>query len=145
MGEFDVVTVEDIRLMQGLAQRVTAVRPDLVNSDATFGELAWIWGKGHTSDGGTWPSRLWSSGGELVAWGWAYLPHEVRRSDPDCRRLGLGSATLLHGMRLARDSGATHMTVACYGAPGLPAARGLYYGVGFRPFTRDVPLIKQAA
>jgi hypothetical protein len=32
MGEFDVVTVEDLRLMQGLAQRVTAVRPDLVNS-----------------------------------------------------------------------------------------------------------------
>ena len=67
MGEFDVVTVEDIRLMQGLAQRVTAVRPDLVNSDATFGELAWIWGKGHASDGGTWPCRLWVSGGELVA------------------------------------------------------------------------------
>ncbi|MGH3216212.1 MAG: GNAT family N-acetyltransferase, partial [Trebonia sp.] len=65
MGEFDVVTVEDLRLMQGLAQRVTAVRPDLVNSDATFGELAWIWGKGHAADGGTWPRRLWFSGGEL--------------------------------------------------------------------------------
>ena len=76
-----LVTVEDVRLMQGLAQRVTAVRPDLVNSDATFGELAWIWGKGHASDGGTWPCRLWFSGDTLVAWGWAYLPHEVRRSD----------------------------------------------------------------
>jgi GNAT superfamily N-acetyltransferase len=64
---------------------------------------------------------------------------------PDYRRLGLGSAMLLHGMHLARDAGATHMTVACYGAPGLPAARGLYYGVEFRPFTRDVPLIKPAA
>ncbi|MFY9775919.1 MAG: GNAT family N-acetyltransferase, partial [Trebonia sp.] len=63
---------------------------------------------------------------------------------PDYRRLGLGSAMLRHGMRLARDAGATHMTVACYGAPGLPAARGLYYGVGFRPFTRDIPLIKPA-
>jgi hypothetical protein len=51
---------------------------------------------------------------------------------------------LLHGMRLARDAGATHMTVGCYGAPGLPAARGLYYGAGFRPVTRDVPLIKPA-
>ena len=53
--------------MQGLAQRVTAVRPDLVNSNATFGEL-WsrIWGKGHASDGGTWPRRLLRfSGGEL--------------------------------------------------------------------------------
>ena len=36
------------------------------------------------------------------------------------------------------------MTVACYGAPGHPEARGLYYGVGFRPFTRDAPLIKPA-
>jgi hypothetical protein len=85
MGEFDVVAVEDLRLMQGLAQRVTAVRPDLVNSDATFGELAWIWGKGHAADGGTWPRRLWLSGGELVAWGWAYLPHQVRRSDGSAR------------------------------------------------------------
>ena len=42
MGDFDLVTAKDV--MQGLAQRVTAVRPDLVNSDATFGKLAWIWG-----------------------------------------------------------------------------------------------------
>jgi hypothetical protein len=35
VGDFDVVTAEDVQLMQGLAQRVTAVRPDLVNSDAT--------------------------------------------------------------------------------------------------------------
>jgi len=300
--------------MQGLAQRVTAVRPDLVNSDATFGELAWIWGKGHASDGRTWPRRLWFSGDALVAWAWAYLPHQVRRSDgsvqdvtraylgyqvhpsqaelvdevigwydvvaaglectvmpsaadefalkrwaaqgyqtdpaslgdtgswtqlnerdlaeveqpslgdgfrfltadeagpeaavrahvdawapstysaegyegvrrtatyrsdlhvlveapdgtmvastimwldeanktaefepvgthPAYRRLGLGTAMLLHGMHLARDAGATHMTVACYGAPGHPEARGLYYRVGFRPFTRDAPLIKPA-
>ncbi len=71
--------------MQGLAQRVTAVRPDLVNTDATFGELAWIWGKGHACDGGTWPRRLWFSGAALVAWGWAYLPHQVRRSDGSVR------------------------------------------------------------
>jgi hypothetical protein len=49
---------------------------------------------------------------------------------------------LLHGMHLARAAGATHMTVACLGAPGHPQARGLYYSVGFREFTRDVPLIK---
>jgi hypothetical protein len=42
MGDFDLVTAGDVQLMQGLAQRVTADRPDLVNSDATFGELAWI-------------------------------------------------------------------------------------------------------
>jgi GNAT superfamily N-acetyltransferase len=312
VGDFDLVTAADIRLMQGLAQLVTAVRPDLVNSDASFGELAWIWGKGHASDGGTWPRRLWFSGDALVAWGWAYLPHQARRSDgsvtdvtgaylgyqvhpghaalvddviawydataaglertvapsaadefalerwaahgyqtdpaslgdtgswtqlnqrdltevarpvlpdgfrfrtadqagpqaavqahvdawapstytaegyqgvrqmagyrgdlhvlveapdgtmaastimwldeanktaqfepvgthPGYRRLGLGTAMLLHGMHLAREAGATHMTVVCAGAPGHPQARGLYYGVGFRKFTRDAPLIK---
>jgi hypothetical protein len=85
VADFDVVTAEDVQLMQGLAQRVTAVRLDLVNSDGTFGELAWIWGKGHASDGPTWPRRLWFSGGELVAWGWAYMPHQVRRSDGSVR------------------------------------------------------------
>jgi len=314
MGDFDLVTAQDVQLMQGLAQRVTAVRPDLVNSDATFGELAWIWGGWHACEGATWPCRLWFSDGQLVAWGWAYLPHQVRRSDgsvqevtgaflgyqvhpdqaelvddvidwydgvaaklertvkprmadefalkrweahgyqtdpaslgdtgswaqlnerdltdvakptlpdgfrfrsareagpeaavrahvdawapstytaegydgirrtatyrsdlhvlveapdgtmaastimwldeanktaefepvgthPDYRRLGLGTAMLLRGMRLARDAGAAHMTVACLGAPGHPQARGLYYGVGFRPLTRDAPLIKYA-
>jgi GNAT superfamily N-acetyltransferase len=312
VGDFDLVTAADVQLMQGLAQRVTAVRPDLVNSDASFGELAWIWGKGHACDGRTWPRRLWFSGGALVAWAWAYLPHQVRRSDgsvqdvtraylgyqvhpshaelvdqvigwydgvaaglertvmpsaadefaltrwaahgyqtdpaslgdtgswtqlnerdltelehpvlpdgfrfrtadeagpqaavqahvdawapstytaegyegvlrtatyrgdlhilveapdgtmaastimwldeanktaefepvgthPGYRRLGLGTAMLLHGMHLAREAGATHMTVACLGAPGRPQARGLYYRVGFRLFTRDAPLIK---
>jgi GNAT superfamily N-acetyltransferase len=310
--DVDLLTAADVQLMQGLAQRVTAARPDLVNSDASFGELAWIWGKGHASDGRSWPRRLWFFGDDLVAWGWAYLPHQVRRSDglvkdvtraylgyqvhpdhrelvdmvidwydgatvgiertvmpqaadefalkrwaahgyetdpaslgdtgywtqlngrdlvdvegpalpdgfqfrtadeagpqaavqahvdawapssytaegydgvrriptyrgdlhvlveapggtmaastvmwldeanktaefepvgthPDYRRLGLGRAMLLHGMQLSREAGANHMTVACLGAPGHPAARGLYYSVGFRMFTRDVPLIK---
>jgi len=314
VGNADLVTAEVMELMQGLAQRVTAVRPDLVNSDASYGELAWIWGKGHAADGGAWPCRLWYSGGELVAWGWAYLPRQVRLSDgsvrditraylgyqvhpghaelvddvigwydhvaaglertvmpqlndefalkrwdahgyrtdpaslgdtgswsqlnerdltdleqpalpdgfrfrnadeagpqaavrahvdawapstytaeayegvrrtaayrsdlhvlveapdgtmaastimwldkvnqtaefepvgthPDYRRRGLGRAMLLHGMQLARDAGATHMTVACQGAPGRPSARGLYYSAGFRLFTRDAPLIKPA-
>ncbi len=314
MSEFELVTAADIHLLQDLAQRVTAVRPDLVNSDASFGELAWIWGKGHASDGSTWPRQLWFSAGILVAWGWAYLPRQVRRSDgsvkdvtsaylgyqvhpghanlvdevigwydtlaaglnrtvmpqaadefglerwaacgyradpdsagdtgswtqlnvrdlidvpdpvlpdgfrfrtadeagaeavvqahvdawapssytaegyggvrrmssyrgdlhvlveapggtmaastimwldevnktaefepvgthPGYRRRGLGTALLLHGMQLARAAGAAHMTVACLGAPGHPSARGLYYGVGFRKFSRDVPLIKPA-
>lgn len=61
---------------------------------------------------------------------------------PDYRRLGLARAMLLHGMHLARAAGATHMTVACLGAPGHPQARGLYYGLGFRELTRDAPLIK---
>ncbi|MER6383420.1 GNAT family N-acetyltransferase [Streptomyces sp. NPDC001127] len=314
MDDSELVTAADVRLMQGLAQRVTAVRPELVNSDASYGELAWNWGKGHASEGGSWLRQLWFSGADLVAWGWARLPHRVRRSDgsvkdvtgaylgyqvhpdhsalvdevidwydrvavgvertvmpsaadecaltrwaahgyetdpaslgdtgswtqlnerdlsdleqpvlpdgfrfrtadeagpqaavqahvdawapttytaeayedvrrtppyrgdlhvlveapdgttaastvmwldeanstaefepvgthPDYRRLGLGRAMLLHGMHLARAAGARHMTVACLGAPGHPAARGLYYGVGFRELSRDAPLIKAA-
>jgi hypothetical protein len=85
MGDFDLVTAADVQLMQGLAQRVTAVRPDLVNSDATFGELAWIWGKGHACDGGTWPRRLWFSGDALVAWGWAYPPARSGGATGRCR------------------------------------------------------------
>ncbi|MFB9838810.1 GNAT family N-acetyltransferase [Actinoallomurus acaciae] len=298
--------------MQTLAQRVTAIRPDLVNSDASFGELAWNWGKDHAGYGASWRRRLWLSGGEAVAWGWARLPHQARRDDgsvkdvtgaylayqvhpdhaelvdevidwydatagdtertvvpgaadafalerwaahgyetdpsslgdtgswtqlnerdltdverpalpdgfrfrtaeeagpeaavrahldawspstytaesyqgvrrtaayrgdlhilveapdgtmasstimwldeanrtaefepvgthPGYRRLGLARAMLLHGMHLARAAGATHMTVACLGAPGHPRARGLYYSVGFRELSRDAPLIK---
>ena len=312
MANVELVTAADVQLMQGLAQRVAAIRLDLVNSDASFGELAWNWGKGHAREGASWRRRLWFSGGDLVAWGWAYLPHRVRRSDgsvkdvtgaylayqvhpghaglvdevidwydgtaadlertvapsaadafalmrwaahgyetdpaslgdagswtqlnerdltdvdqpvlpdrfrfrtadeagpqaavqahvdawapstytaegyqgvrqtatyrgdlhilveapdgtmasstimwldeanktaqfepvgthPGYRRRGLGRAMLLHGMHLARAAGATHMTVACLGAPGHPQARGLYYSVGFREVTRDAPLIK---
>ncbi len=314
MAKFELVTAADVQLMQGLAQRVTATRPELVNSDASFGELAWIWGKGHAGEGASWPRQLWFAGGDLVAWSWASLPHRVRRSDgsvkdvtsayltyqvhpdhaglvdevidwydgaaadlertvmpsaadesalkrwaahgyqtdpaslgdtgpwtqlnerdltdveqpvlpvgfrfrtadevgpkaalqahldawapstytaegyqgvrqtaayrgdlhilveapdetmastimwldevnktaefepvgthPDYRRLGLGRAMLLHGMHLVRAAGATQMTVACLGAPGHPEARGLYYSVGFREFTRDAPLIKAQA
>src|ERR1700740_3414557 len=144
MPDSDLVTAGDVQLMQGLAQRVTAVRPDLVNSDAPFGELPWIWGKEYASHGGTWPCRLWFSGGELVAWGWAYLPHQVRRIDGSVHG-GLGRAMLLHGMHLARDAGATHMTVGCLGAPGHPSARGRYYGAGFRPSPRAAPLINPPA
>lgn len=49
---------------------------------------------------------------------------------------------LLHGMRLARAAGGTHVTVPCLGAPGHPQARGLYCGVGFRELSRDAQLIK---
>ncbi|MER5896121.1 GNAT family N-acetyltransferase [Streptomyces sp. NPDC001876] len=312
MPNFALVTAADVQLMQSLAQRVTATRPDLVNSDATFGELAWNWGKGHSADGAHWPRGLWFSGGHLVAWSWAWLPRRVGLSDgsvrdvssaylayqvhpdhaglvdevidwyegtaanvertvmpsaadefalkrwaahgygtdpdslgdagtwtqlnqrdltdleqpvlpegfrfrtadeagpeaavqahldawtpstytaegyegvrqtaayrgdlhvlveapdgtmasstimwldeanrtvefepvgthPDYRRRGLGRAMLLHGMHRARAAGATRAMVACLGAPGHPQARGLYYGVGFREFTRDVPLIR---
>jgi len=71
------VTVEELKLMQGLAQRITGTHPELVNSDASFGELAWNWGRTR----GEGERRLWFSNGELVAWGWAELPRRVRRND----------------------------------------------------------------
>lgn len=81
MTNFELVTVADVRLMQGLAQRIAAGRLDLVNGEATFGELAWGWGKDNATTRPYWPRRLWFSGGELVAWGWAALPRQVKRND----------------------------------------------------------------
>ncbi|MFB9926695.1 GNAT family N-acetyltransferase [Amycolatopsis halotolerans] len=77
----DLLTASDVLLMQELAQRVTAVRQDLVNSDAAYGELAWNWGKGHAAQGASWVRRLWFAGDDLVAWGWAQLPRSVRLND----------------------------------------------------------------
>ncbi|SDZ25013.1 Acetyltransferase (GNAT) family protein [Amycolatopsis xylanica] len=312
MTNAELLTAADVELMQDLAQRITATHPELVNGDASYGELAWNWGKGHAAQGAAWRKRLWFDGDSLVAWGWAQLPRSITRNDgvvkkitgaylahqvhpghgelvdelidwyeaeteglertvlagaadefalkrwlargyeddpealgdtgswtqlnerdlvdveqpvlpagyrfrtageagpeaavqahvdawapsaytaeayegvrrtagyrgdlhvlveapdgtmacsaimwldevnktaefepvgthPGYRRRGLARAMLLHGMLLARDAGATHMTVACLGAPGHPSARGLYYGVGFREFSRDAPLIK---
>jgi ribosomal protein S18 acetylase RimI-like enzyme len=81
MTDFELVSAADVRLMQGLAQRVTATRPDQISAGASYGELAWIWGRGHAAYGTTWPRRLWFSGDDVVAWGWAFLPRQVRRSD----------------------------------------------------------------
>jgi ribosomal protein S18 acetylase RimI-like enzyme len=314
MVNLELLTAADVRLMQAMAQRVAAVRLDLVNGGAMFGELAWNWGKDHAAQGAYWPRELWFGGGDLVAWGWASLPHQVRRSDgsvkdvadasltyqvhpehaelveevigwfdrttaglertvtacagddfalkrwaargyepdavalgdngdwtrlnerdlaeveapvlpdgfrfrtadevgpqaavrahldawfpssysaqayegvrktpgyrgdlhvlveapdgtmasstimwldeanksaefepfgthPDYRRLGLGRALVLHGLHRARAAGAVHATVACKGAPGRPAARGLYHSAGFRELSRDAPLVKAA-
>jgi ribosomal protein S18 acetylase RimI-like enzyme len=314
MTDYARVTPADVVVMQGLAQRVTALRPDMISAGASYGELAWVWGQGCARYGATWRRRLWFSGGELVAWGWAFLPHQVKRGDgsvreitgaslsyqihpdhtgladeliewydevaaglertvlptnaeefalkrwaahgyepdaealgefgdwtqlnkrdltaldepvlpsgfrfrtaeeagpqaavqahvnawvgstysaqtyddvrqtaayrgdlhllveapdgtmasstimwldeanrtvefepvgthPDYRRLGLARAVMLHGMHRARAAGADHATVVCLGAPGHPAARALYFGLGFRELSRDVPLIKPA-
>lgn len=304
----------ELRLMQGLAQQVIALRPELVNGDATVGELAWVWAKDFDALGRFWRHRLWFVDGRLAAWGWAHLPYRVPRSDGtfreaktanliwqthpdrpellteildwydevaggvdrlltiqsadvqaqaivaahgyafdaeagsddgswvqfngreltdvpdpvlpegfrlltaadvsvadavkahrdawhpaslgeaafervrrtwpyradlhpliaapdgtlaataiiwldeptrtaefepvgthrDFRRRGLGTALQLYGMHLAKAAGADRMLVACLGAPAHPAARNLYYSVGFRAFTRDLPQIKRA-
>lgn len=304
----------ELRLMQSLAQQVTATRPELVNGDASVGELAWVWAKDFDALNTFWRHRSWVVDGRLAAWGWAYLPYRILRSDGqvrdvktasliwqahpdrpqllneildwyddaasgvdrslivqsadvqaqaivaahgyafdaeaggdngswvqfnrreltdvpdpvlpegfrfltagdisvadavrahrdawhpssfteaafervrrtwpyradlhvlvaapdgtlaataiiwldeatrtaefepvgthrDFRRQGLGTALQLQGMHLAKAAGATRMLVACRGAPAHPGPRGLYYGVGFRPFTRDLPQIKVA-
>jgi hypothetical protein len=149
------VTAADVPLMQGLAQRVTATRPDLISAGASYGELAWIWGKGYGRRGLAAPAVVLRrrSGGV----GLAFLPHQVRRND--------GSVTDVTGAALSYQvhpghtelvdeviefydgvaAGATHATVVCLGAPGHPRARGgVYYSVGFRELSRDAPLIKTA-
>ena len=294
----------EVRLMQDLAQRVMAERIELVNGDATVGELAWVWAKGVDTLGPSWRHRFWFADDRLAGWGWAHLPHgeatqanllwqvhpdrpdllpelldwydevagtadrlltiqnadvhaqaavtahgyefdtetgsdngswhqfnrreltgipepvlpkgfrfltagdvsvadavtahqkawdstklteaafervqrtwpyradlhvlvqapdgtlaatatiwldEVTRTaefepvgtHPGFRRQGLGTALQLHGMHRAKAAGATRMLVACLGAAARPAARNLYYGVGFREFTRDLPQIKR--
>ncbi|MGW5362557.1 GNAT family N-acetyltransferase [Actinopolymorpha pittospori] len=93
MTKFELVTAADVQLMQGLAQRVTATRPDLISAGASYGELAWIWGRGHSAHGASWPRRLWFSGDDLVAWGWAHLPHQVRRSDGSVKEVADANLT----------------------------------------------------
>jgi len=77
----------ELRLMQGLAQQVMASRLDLVNGDATVGELAWVWAKDFDALNQFWRHRLWLDNGRLAAWGWAYLPHRVARSDGTYREV----------------------------------------------------------
>ncbi|MEW2318499.1 GNAT family N-acetyltransferase [Streptomyces bauhiniae] len=81
MTDSALLAASDIPLMQGLAQRVTALRPDLISAGASYGELAWVYGKGHAAQGSAWRRQLWSSGDELAAWAWAFLPRRVRRDD----------------------------------------------------------------
>lgn len=106
----------------------------------------------------TWPYRadlhvlIEAADGTLAATASVWLDDATRTAEfepvgthRDFRRRGLGTALQLHGMQLARAAGANRMLVACLGAPAHPAARNMYYGVGFRELTRDVPLIKVAA
>ncbi len=81
MGDEREFGPDDVRLMQRLAAEVWSVAPELVNAEATVGELAWIFGKDNAALGKTWLRRFWTEGGEVVGWGWIYLPHRVRRSD----------------------------------------------------------------
>ncbi|MFD4543861.1 GNAT family N-acetyltransferase [Streptomyces bauhiniae] len=81
MTDSALLAASDLPLLQGLAQRVTALRPDLISAGASYGELAWIHGKGHAAQGSTWRRQLWFTGDELTAWAWAFLPRRVTRDD----------------------------------------------------------------
>ncbi|RRH94838.1 GNAT family N-acetyltransferase [Mesorhizobium tamadayense] len=71
----------ELRLMQGLAQEVTVLRPEPLNGDATVGELAWVWAKDFDALSPFWRHRLWFADGRLAAWGWAHLPYRAPRGD----------------------------------------------------------------
>lgn len=105
----------------------------------------------------TWPYRadlhvlVEAPDGTLVGTAIVWLDDSTRTAEfepvgthRNFRRRGLGSALQLYGMHLARAAGADRMLVACLGAPAHPAARNMYYGVGFRQLTRDMPHIKSA-
>jgi len=53
--------------MRDLAQQVTALRPALLNGDATVGELAWVWAKDFDALNPFWRHRLQFAGGRLAA------------------------------------------------------------------------------
>jgi ribosomal protein S18 acetylase RimI-like enzyme len=76
---------DELRLMQGLAQEVTAIGPELLNGDATVGELAWVWAANFDALSPFWRHRMWFVDGRLVAWGWVLLPYRVLRSDGTVR------------------------------------------------------------
>src|SRR5580698_7687197 len=77
----------ELRLMQGLAQQVTALRPEVLNGDATVGELAWVWAKDFDTLHQYWRHRLWFDDGRLVAWAWVHLPFRILRSDGKLREV----------------------------------------------------------
>lgn len=79
--QMDALDTTDLRLMQGLAQEITASRPELLNGDATVGELAWVWGKDVDTLHPFWRHRLWYADGRLAAWGWVHLPYRLPRGD----------------------------------------------------------------
>lgn len=59
---------DDLRVMQGLTQRIWSHA-----SNTHIGDQAWqrYQQSGRESE---WPTALWTHGGEIVAWGWIWLP-----------------------------------------------------------------------
>ena len=72
---------DDLRAMQGMAQEIAANRPELLNAEATIGELAWVWAKEFDALHKYWRYRFWYDLGKLVAWGWAWMPYQITREN----------------------------------------------------------------
>lgn len=83
----------ELRQMQGLSQQVAAVRPELLNSEAGVGELAWVWAKEFDTLAPYWRHRMWFVEGQLVAWAWLCLPYSVARDDGTFRQSKVASLT----------------------------------------------------
>ena len=63
--------------MQQLAQELWARDPAFVDSDASVGELAWVWGAQHVTLYSGWTQRIWVDGASTRAWGWIYRENLV--------------------------------------------------------------------
>ncbi len=74
-----------IRAMQSLASEVWRLRPELVNTEVSMGELAWLWGAGHRNRSDTWTHKLWEEGGRTLAFGWIFAPEEMIISETERR------------------------------------------------------------
>jgi GNAT superfamily N-acetyltransferase len=57
---------DDLRAMQGLTQRIWSHA-----SNTHIGDQAW---QRYQHDGREWPTALWTADGDVVAWGWIWLP-----------------------------------------------------------------------
>ncbi|MFD0342354.1 hypothetical protein ACFVH0_27390 [Streptomyces sp. NPDC127117] len=114
MAHLEPVTAADVQHMQGLAQRLTATRPDLVNSNAALGEPA----EACQGIRRTAPYRgdlhivVEVADGTMAASMIMWLDEVNRTAEfepvgthPDHRCLGPARGMLLHGMHLARAAG----------------------------------------
>ncbi len=89
-----------IRAMQSLAQEVWRLRPELVNEEMTFGQLAWQWASGRRSQADSWNHRVWADSGgpaaaRTLASGWVFSPMESIISESERR-------TVLHSVHQSR-------------------------------------------
>lgn len=80
-----VLDLIELRQMQGLAQEVASRGPELLNGDASVGELAWVWAKDFDALHPFWRHRFGLVDGRLMGWGWMCLPYKVTRDDGTAR------------------------------------------------------------